>query len=350
MILIDKTKNRQNTKYMKPLVLLVLIALFSCSNSGNSDVNFNDNAAISDWNVPIENIAGSGSFPVMDNPIYNSVAEVEAKNYLNGNSKLALLKIENEVYAYPFDYTNNYEVINDSFGDIHVAISYCPITESALCFDRKISTNEIITMKASGFLFKDNLIPTDINLKYYWSQMLGESIRGDNLELKLKTYNIVESTWQIVKDHFPDALVFNHPDVVDCNCNETPTPIDFNNLFGVIHGHVLKSDITHLFNYNDFENGNKISYVSVNSQNVLVVGSKNKVFFNAFYIPGNLTFEVLEENEFPNVLQDNEGNNWDIFGYAVEGPRLGDKLNSPKSYVAAEWAWNTIFEDLVYHN
>ena len=82
----------------------------------------------------------------------------------------------------------------------------------------------------------------------------------------------------------------------------------------------------------------------------MVIGSKEKVFFNAFFVPSNLNFEVLDVSAFPNILNDNEGNIWDIFGYAVEGPRLGQKLDTPLSYVAAEWAWNNIYEDLIIHN
>ena len=99
-----------------------------------------------------------------------------------------------------------------------------------------------------------------------------------------------------------------------------------------------------------FLNGNKIETLSINGYNTLIVGNKNKIFFNAFYNPGNLIFEALDENYFPNVLTDNEGNIWDIFGYAIEGPRLGDRMDTPKSYVAAEWAWNELFEDLVFYN
>ncbi|WP_418602522.1 DUF3179 domain-containing (seleno)protein [Hwangdonia sp.] len=334
---------------MKRLIIITLILLVSCSTENTAVKDNSDEVSDNLWCVPKTDIAGGGSYAVKENPDYKTVSEIDATGFLNDNSRLALLKINGQVYAYPYDYTNNFEVINDTFGDVPLAITYCPITESALSFDRRLTNGEIITMKASGFLYKDNLITTDVDLKYYWSQMAIRGLRDASKEIRLNTYNIIESYWLGVKTHFPNALVFNHPDVTDCNCDETPVPIDFSNLLGVIHEHVF-DDIVHLFNYNNFKNGIELDYTSVNSKDVIIVGSKENVYFNAFYLPGNLTFTALSVNEFPNVLTDNEGNIWDAFGYAVSGSRQGTKLDSPKSYVAAEWAFRDIFETIVFHD
>ncbi|WP_341216442.1 DUF3179 domain-containing (seleno)protein [uncultured Wocania sp.] len=333
---------------MKQFLILTFILLVNCS-AENTTKDNNDEVLDNLWCVPKTDIAGGGTYPVKENPNYKSVSEVDAIGFLNENSRLALLKINGQVYAYPYDYTNNFEVINDTFGDVPLAITYCPITESALSFDRRLPNGEIIIMKASGFLYKDNLITTDANLKYYWSQMAIRGLRDSSKEIRLKTFNIIESYWLSVKTHFPNAMVFNHPDVADCNCDEDPVPIDYNNLLGVIHEHVF-DDIVHVFSYNNFSNGIELDYTSVNGQDVIIVGSKEKVYFNAFYLPSNLSFAALDVNEFPNVLIDNEGNIWDAFGYAVSGNRQGSKLNSPKSYVAAEWAFKDIFENIVFHN
>lgn len=344
---------------MKSYLLLVLVFIVACSSTGNETLNdvtnTNENNA-SLWCVSDQFLAGGTFFPIMDNPSYNTVTEIESTNYLNDNSKLALLKINDQVYIYPYDYTNTFEVVNDNIDDNYFAISYCPITESALGLDRKLSTDEIISFKASGFLYKDNMVPSDVNSTYFWSQMLLTGLRESSKPIKLNTYNIVESTWLIAKTYFPDAKVFNHENILDCNCDETPNPIDFQNPFGVLEeiGSIFNLKgfkyIPHLFYYNNFLNGNKLKSITINNNKTIIVGNKNKIFFNAFYIPNTLTFNVLPENEFPNILKDNEGNIWDIFGYAILGPRKGQKLESPTSYVAAPWAWNEFFDDITYHN
>jgi len=337
---------------MKFRYLIFFIILLNCSSdSTNNNPNSNNNGSSIEslWCVPTENfVGGTLIFPTIDNPQYKTVSEMETINFLGDNWKLALLKIDNQVYVYPYDYTHYSEIVNDSFGDLHLAISYCPITETALCFDRKLSDTEIITLKASGFLYKENLVPSDTSEKYFWSQMLNEGLRSSTKGIELKTINIVETIWLNVKTHYRDALVYNHTNVNDCDCGDSLEPIDFDNLFGVINNQVNKT--AHLFNYNNFINNKKTEYLTINGKSTIVIGSKENVFFNAFYIPFNLDFEALNESEFPNILTDKEGNIWDIFGNAVQGPREGQKLDTPLSYVGAEWAWNEFFDNITIHN
>ena len=48
------------------------------------------------------------------------------------------------------------------------------------------------------------------------------------------------------------------------------------------------------------------------------------------------------------ILEDETGSEWNIFGEAVSGPRMGEKLESPDHYVALDWAWELLFEDVKY--
>lgn len=337
---------------MKYLYLFTFILFYSCSD-GTSLVNDGDNIPqdLSSWYVSEDDIGGGiSNFPVMDNPQYSSVPEIEALNVLSDNSRLALLKVDQQVFAFPNDFTSHFEVVNGTFNNRHLAITYCPLTLSGLCFDRELSSNDIVTLKASGYLYNNNLIPTDINLTRYWSQMSTKVIRGDDSVLRLSTYNMIETTWLMVKNYFPQALVFKHDDINVCSaCNPPNTPINFDKLFGVVNEHVF-SDTVHLYNYDNFTNGTNIEYLAVNSKSTIVVGNKEKILFNAFYVPSNISFNVLNESEFPLILGDNEGNKWDVFGYATQGPRFGQTLNSPKSYQAAPNSWNDLFETITIHD
>ncbi|MCG2459820.1 DUF3179 domain-containing protein [Flavobacteriaceae bacterium F89] len=302
------------------------------------------------WFVTAGSITGgTTTFEVMDTPEYNTVMEIDASGELQENSKLALLAGDGQVYAFPYYYTNYYEVVNVQFDEQKMAISFCPITKSAICFDRELSTGELVTLKASGYLYNDNMVPTDTNNKYFWSQMATKAIRGEDSFLKLSTFNIFETTWSQVKLYFPTALVFTQPNVDHCNCDAAQEPLDFGNLFGVISEHV-KEDQVHLFNYDNFSGGTKLSFLTVNGKSTVVAGNREQIYFNAFYVPANTTLHALDSDQYPRIMVDDDGNIWDAFGYAVSGPKTGDKLKSPKSYVAAEWAWNKMFEGAVeYH-
>ncbi len=299
--------------------------------------------ATSIWYVPeIEISGGTSEFPLIENPNYSSINQVELLHVLGDNSKLSMLKIDGVVYAYPYDFTNYYEVINLQFGDLSLALTYCPNTKSAVCFNRKLDNGIIVRLKASGYLYKENQVILDVDNEQYWSQMTNKIIRGNVIQEKLKTKNIVETTWIHLKNNYPNAQVFNHTNVgntCDTNTCDIPNPeLDYSVFFGVLDNN-LTNEVPYLFNLNDFENGIETISLQINGKNTLVVGSKNKFYTNAFYIPVNLNLIPLEENEFPLILTDNEGNKWDIFGHAMQGPRIGDRLDTPNSYIALPWAW-----------
>ena len=46
-----------------------------------------------------------------------------------------------------------------------------------------------------------------------------------------------------------------------------------------------------------------------------------------------LAFSAVD-GELPVIMVDNEGTKWDIFGNAVSGPRVGEKLTPARSFTA----------------
>jgi len=56
----------------------------------------------------------------------------------------------------------------------------------------------------------------------------------------------------------------------------------------------------------------------------------------------NLTFTYDYQNS-EDFFTDNEGNKWNIFGEAIDGPRLGQKLNSSKSVTSLWFAIAAFF-------
>ena len=111
---------------MKLFYIFLFVVLFNCSSDGDNTItntsnNNDNNTTTSVWCVPTSNIAGGVlKFPTIDSPNYKSVSEMENINFLGDNSKLALLKLNSQVYVFPYDYTNYSEVVNDTFGMVMV--------------------------------------------------------------------------------------------------------------------------------------------------------------------------------------------------------------------------------------
>jgi hypothetical protein len=104
-----------------------------------------------------------------------------------------------------------------------------------------------------------------------------------------------------------------------------------------------------LYPYEIFGSSLKIIEKIHNNKPTIIIGSAGKQFVTSFYTKDNLVFSLLNNSEFPNILKDNEGNIWNIFGYAISGARKGEQLQSPKSYVSQVWAWKSFYQNLNFN-
>jgi hypothetical protein len=99
-----------------------------------------------------------------------------------------------------------------------------------------------------------------------------------------------------------------------------------------------------VYKFSSFGNGEAI-VDNFLGQEYLLVGDKDTV--NAFKLSAeysNLVFEYdFSGQEI--FFKDNEGNAWTIFGEAVEGPRTGEVLQSPKKVVSFWFAIAAFYPD-----
>ncbi|WP_347174823.1 DUF3179 domain-containing (seleno)protein [Polaribacter uvawellassae] len=289
-----------------------------------------------------------GLFPLHKNPIYKAVNEF---SNLKDDDKVAIVSYQNKIKVYPYVYTNKYEIVNDSIGDYFYAVSYCPQTKSAINFNR-IVQNDTLDLVASGYLYKDNMVPSDKDYKFFWSQMQMQGITKDADFLKLKTLNLIQTNWKTVVDFFPNAQVYYYKGEIatpknNNNSIKLKTSAEISNadpVFSIIENfdESAKEKIVHSYAIKDFSNDITLQELILNSEKTLLIGSKKHYFFTTFIVPNELTFK-LENNNFPPTLIDNEGTKWNAFGYAFEGPKKGQQLASAKSYVASWWAWKVFF-------
>ena len=80
----------------------------------------------------------------------------------------------------------------------------------------------------------------------------------------------------------------------------------------------------------------------------IVIGSKSLKFmlaFNTSLNGNNLTFEALQ-NRLPIVMQDNLGNQYDIFGKVSNGPNVGEKLTPMNAFIGYWFSWGTFYPGL----
>ena len=68
------------------------------------------------------------------------------------------------------------------------------------------------------------------------------------------------------------------------------------------------------------------------------------VAFSREYDGSLLEFESLPGG-FPNIVRDNEGNNWNVFGQATSGPRKGEFLTPMNATIGFYFSFAAFFPD-----
>ncbi len=331
---------------MKRIVLfLAILSIISCS-SNDPQIEVPETEAeetLVSWSIPEAEVLGPyAPFPLVTNSSFVSIDQVGYQD----NHLMALISLgANELRAYPNAFFGLYEVINNEFEDKKFAITHCPQTGSTIGWDR-IVDDEVLTIRASGFLFNENLMPTDIETGTIWSQMLMRGVRGPHDYVFHKTYNVVETDWKTVREHFPQAKVYN--EVVNnatINVETEPTNRDFYR-YGILTG--ADNTNVHIFDYGLFDQeGLKLMTATISGKKVITIGNKNLNFISSYFIENNREYLVGDSNSF--TFKDNLGNVYNGMGLVIEGPDKDMQLESPKAYAAAWVAWQDFFENFVIY-
>lgn len=114
--------------------------------------------------------------PSIDDPQFISMAA--ASEWLADNEPVVVVEVEGDARAYPLQILTWHEIVNDIVGGQPVVVTFCPLCNSALAFDRRVNGREF-EFGVSGLLRHSDLIMYDRTTETLWQQFTGEGIIGD---------------------------------------------------------------------------------------------------------------------------------------------------------------------------
>jgi hypothetical protein len=120
------------------------------------------------------------AIPSIDEPRFESVDE--AGEWLDDRSPVVVLDHAGVTRLYPLEILIRHEIVNDRIGDTAVAVTYCPLCNSALAFERTMpgpDGPEVLEFGTTGRLWRSNLVMYDRQHLGLWSQFTGQSIVGE---------------------------------------------------------------------------------------------------------------------------------------------------------------------------
>ena len=191
--------------------------LFLCANAAAEKNGFD----LSTATIPVDEILFGG-------PPRDGIPSIDAPQFINAQAAdlqdddLVLgLEIGGDARAYPINILNWHEVVNDKFGELAVAITYCPLCGSGVVFDASIGDN-VLQFGVSGLLYNSDVLLYDRQTESLWSQLLRRGVSGEYAKTEMRVLPAQHTTWGAWRKMHPQSRVLSPQTGFSRDYNQNP--------------------------------------------------------------------------------------------------------------------------------
>ena len=174
--------------------------------------------------VPLTELRSGGpppdGIPPIDDPKFIPVAGVD---FLAENEPVMAVDVGGDARAYPVQILIWHEIVNDTVGGVPLAVTYCPLCNSAVAYDRRIG-GRVMSFGTSGLLWNSALVMYDRQTETLWSHFNGEAIVGMLTGTELETFPVATVPWGVWRDAHPEGLVLSRDTGFDRDYGSNPYP------------------------------------------------------------------------------------------------------------------------------
>ena len=160
--------------------------------------------------VEYEEILSGGvlrdGIPAIRDPRFISIAEADTV-YVD-QIPVVQFGLNGDVRAYPLEILTWHEIVADVVGGVPVAVTFCPLCNTAITFDRTIA-GTVYDFGVSGVLRNSDLIMYDSQTESLWQQIGGAAIVGDMVGARLTVLPSTIVAWGDFKAQYPEGIVLS---------------------------------------------------------------------------------------------------------------------------------------------
>ncbi|WP_350332966.1 DUF3179 domain-containing protein [Coralliovum pocilloporae] len=229
---------------MRRLIAAGLFVIATLSGAATSySQGFMTHGWMTDFNVSsveMDEIVSGGpprdGIPSIDDPRFVSATSEQT---VQPKEPVIRLEINGDVRAYPLRIMTWHEIVNDTVGGVPVAVTYCPLCNSAIAFQRQLD-GESVEFGTTGLLRKSDMIMYDRKTESWWQQFTGEAIVGKKTGDRLTMLPVTVESFELFRTAYPNGkvLVPNHDGLrrygenpyVNYDSRDRPYPLFMGNL------------------------------------------------------------------------------------------------------------------------
>jgi len=165
-------------------------------------------SAVADWSEILSGGPPKDGIPAVDDPSFVRVAD---ERRIEDREPVLAVEIDRaEPRAYPIRYFMSHELVNHTVGGIPVSVTYCPLCNSGMTFDRRVN-GQVLSFGVSGKLRNSDMVMYDRETESWWQQAVGEGIVGEMTGVALTQLPTWMESWAEFKARNPNGLVMDEP-------------------------------------------------------------------------------------------------------------------------------------------
>lgn len=164
--------------------------------------------SVESWTEIMSGGPPKDGIPALTDPAFIPVSQ---ETRLDEREPVMALELPGETpRAYPIRYLLWHEIVNDVVGGVPVAVTYCPLCNSALVFDRRVD-GEALEFGVTGKLRNSDMVMYDRQTESWWQQALGVGIVGVMTGRELRQIPSWMESWAEFRARNPQGLVMDAP-------------------------------------------------------------------------------------------------------------------------------------------
>lgn len=169
----------------------------------------------------IQAVVPKDGIPAIDNPKFLSPSEA---TWLADQEPVIAIEIDGNARAYPLQIMTWHEIANDTVGGMPVVVTFCPLCNTAIAYERPTIDGEVTTFGVSGSLINSNLLMYDRATDSLWPQVTGVALVGEMKGHALERVPAPIVSWSEFRSAFPNGLVLSRDTGYDRDYGENPYP------------------------------------------------------------------------------------------------------------------------------
>ena len=112
--------------------------------------------------------------------------------------------LNGQARAYPLSILIWHEIVNDKISDMPIAVTYCPLCNTSIIFDRRLG-ERLLDFGTTGNLRHSDLVMYDRQTESWWQQYDGQAIAGKLAGQSLQILPSRLESFGTFKDRYPEG-------------------------------------------------------------------------------------------------------------------------------------------------